>query len=427
MKRYKRSLCWIRRDLRMNDHHSLSQAIDHSEEVAIVFVFDTTILGKLADKSDLRVNFIFETLIQLDKELRNKGSRLILLYGDPKEWIPRVAEELGVEAVFANEDYETLAIKRDQAVSAALNKKGISFLSMKDQVIFSGKDVLKNDGSPYRVFTPYKKAWLKNFHRDCVKPYPVKFTKFIPLFELNELPIVRDISDIGFIPAKLPLPAGRDGADVMLSSFLKKIDRYHQTRDFPCQQGTSLLSVYLRFGVVSIRQVVKMALEKRSSGSQMWLSELIWREFYQMILSEFSYVETSAFLHDYSKIQWPGKKSHFHAWCEGRTGFPIVDAAMRNLNANGMMPNRCRMIVASFLVKDLLINWQWGERYFAERLLDFDLSANNGGWQWAASTGCDAQPYFRVFNPWLQSQKFDPEGHYIKSWIPELDGVPTKQ
>ena len=418
--KWQRSLCWMRRDLRLTDHTALWEACKNSEQVIIVFVFDSNILSQLKDVDDRRVSFIYDALKFIQLHLEQLKSQLVVLHGDPKNEIPAVAQRLGVEAVFANEDYEFYAKTRDQLVSKALKQKGVEFYKFKDQVVFAGSDILKADGKPYQVFTPYKKAWLKKFKTQLVVERKPNLKKLISRTSLQAEGSLPQLEEIGFQHSNIKIPTGENAAKKFLAQFRKKIDDYAKDRDFPERDGTSRISVHLRFGTLSIRAALRLCLgQKKSQGARIWLSELIWREFYFMILDQFPYVEKQAFKKQYDKIKWPGKPNHFKAWCEGRTGFPIVDAGMRQLNATGFMHNRLRMITASFLVKDLLIDWRKGEAYFARKLLDFDLAANNGGWQWCASTGCDAQPYFRIFNPCTQMKKFDPEGIFLKKWVPE--------
>lgn len=417
------ALCWLRRDLRLHDHRALFEATRQHKEVFLVFVFDSKILGALPSKEDKRVSLIWDLLGLLKGSL---NPSMVILYGDPTVSIPKLAKDLDVKAVFTNEDYEPYAKKRDRAIKKSLGEQGIAFHSFKDQVVFSGTEILKDDGTPYKVFTPYKKAWWAKFH--ALRGEPAK--RFTPqLQNIGKVPAkfksVRSLKEIGFqhVDHGLELPPDlMRGFSKWLSSHLEVLPNYQQKRDFPASSGTSRLSPFLRFGMVSVRELVRMCQEPKwqNSGSLVFISELIWRDFYQMILDQNPNVSKEAFLEKYRKIKWPGKRAHFELWKQGRTGFPIVDAGMRELKATGLMHNRVRMITASFLVKDLHIDWKWGEKYFADELLDFDLATNNGGWQWCASVGCDPQPYFRVFNPGLQAKRFDPEMAYIRRWVPEF-------
>lgn len=421
------SICWIRRDLRLHDHHALSAALE-SGKTTVVFIFDSHILNKLLDKDDRRITFIHESLEEIEKELQKKGSSLIVRYGKPEEEIPKLAEELKVTAVFANRDYEPYAKKRDEAVRKKLEKLSISFHQFKDSVFFEGKEILTGSGLPYKVFTPYKNNWLHQFEasRKSVPDYECKLKNLRP-FENAENILKKDwFKVIGFKRNPPLLTGGSKVALKRLHDFTDRMGEYKEARNFPAIDGTSSLSVYIRFGNLSVRDMIRVAVSKKSEGAATWLSEIIWRDFYQMILDQFPHVAEGSFKPEYDKIQWLGSEAHFKKWCEGQTGFPIVDAAMRCLNETGLMHNRLRMIVASFLVKILLVDWRKGEAYFARHLLDFDLASNNGGWQWSSSSGCDAQPYFRIFNPYTQSEKFDPDGVFIRQWCPELSALPSK-
>lgn len=414
-----RGLVWIRRDLRLRDHKALAQASQECEGIAVVFVFDPIILKRLK-ASDRRLSFLHESLTELDSELREKGSRLLVRHGDPKIEIPRLAKQLGAQKVFANKDYEPYAKARDSHVQRTLRAEGIEFESFKDQVIFESREVLTKSDGTFRVFTPYKNAWLEKLRSSDLEEAKVQRNAFLPASALKGLVQDFSLSELGFQKTELWLKAGETAALARLKRFQNKIDDYKKARDFPSVDGTSGLSVHLRFGTISTRACAREALLHKSEGASTWLNELIWRDFYHMILDQNPYVAEGSFKKECDRIHWPGSMDHFEAWCEGRTGYPIVDAAMRHFNETGWMHNRLRMIVASFLTKDLLVDWRLGEAYFAENLLDFDLAANNGGWQWSASTGCDAQPYFRIFNPSSQSEKFDPEGKFIRTQIPEL-------
>lgn len=399
------SICWLRRDLRLEDNAALYHALKSENPVLVLFIFDTEILNQLEDKDDARVSFIHQQLIILNQQLLNHGSSLLVKHGAPLAIWTELVQQYTINGVYINHDYEPYAIQRDQAVKDLLNNSGIGLFTFKDQVIFEKGEVLKEDGTPYTVFTPYKNKWLSKLNNFYLKSYSTEkysnYYKTVP-FEISSL------TDLGFKPSAIPFP-GKEFESILAT--------YAQERDFPAIKGTSRISVHLRFGTTSIRLLARKACE---TNSQTWLNELIWRDFYAMILWHFPYVVNRSFKPAYDHINWRNNEKEFKRWCEGNTGYPIVDAGMRELNATGFMHNRVRMIVASFLTKHLLINWRWGEAYFAKKLLDFDLSSNNGGWQWAAGSGCDAAPYFRIFNPTEQTKKFDPEFKYIRKWVPEF-------
>ncbi len=428
-KKINNSLVWLRRDLRLYDHNALFNSLLSSKAVYCCFIFDTTILNKLKNKEDRRIEFIWNSLKQIKVELKKFGSDLIVEIGDPVLLIPFLIEKYQCNALFINKDYEEYPIKRDKKISLILNKMNIETFAYKDQVLFEDREILTKNDSPYTIFTPYKNNYLQKIFNEGInqfncEPYKKNFAKFTskPLQSLKK---------IGFKKTnltKLNLPLGSEGGLILINDFKTRIQNYNLHRNFPGTKGVSYLSVHNRFGTVSIRHLARIALDHKSEGSQTWLNELIWRDFYFQILSNFPYIqEGKAFKLKYNNIQFQNNEQKFQAWINGNTGFPIVDAGMRQLNTTGFMHNRLRMIIACFLVKDLLIDWRWGEKYFADHLIDFDFSANNGGWQWAASTGCDAQPYFRVFNPTLQSERFDPEGKFIKKYVPELKLLNKKQ
>ncbi len=396
------TLFWFRRDLRLQDNAGLYHVLKENNEVVPIFIFDTNILDKLEDKADRRVEFIHHSLTVLQEQLEDLGSSLLVFHGDPVA----IFKTLTPKAVYTNHDYEPYARKRDEEIKSILAKKGIDFKTFKDQVIFEKDEVTKDDGKPYTVFTPYSRKWKSLLTPAHLKSYPTE--NHFESFKKIKAVSLPQLDDIGFEATGLLFPER-----VIKQSIVEK---YDQQRNFPAIEGTTKLSVHLRFGTVSIRKLAQLAQKK----NQVWLNELIWRDFYHMILWHFPQVEKHAFKPVYDHIQWRHDEKDFKVWCEGKTGYPIVDAGMRELNTTGFMHNRVRMIVASFLTKHLLINWRWGEAYFAKKLLDFDLAANNGGWQWAAGSGCDAAPYFRVFNPALQTEKFDPDLKYIKKWVPEL-------
>ncbi|WKZ58368.1 MAG: deoxyribodipyrimidine photo-lyase [Cyclobacteriaceae bacterium] len=399
------TLFWFRRDLRIQDNAGLYHALKENANVLPIFIFDTEIRDKLEDEKDARVEFIHQTIQQIKSELEALGCSLAVLHGNPIE----IFKTLNPKAVYTNHDYESYGNKRDEHVKRILEEKGSAFYSFKDIVIFEKDEIVKDDGSPYTVYTPYSKKWKAALTKFYTKSYPVE-KYFDSLLKLKPLPFPK-LEEIGFSKSGIAFPERKIKQAI--------IEKYHLQRDIPGIEGTSRLSVHLRFGTVSIRRLVQVALKK----NEKWLNELIWRDFYHMILWHFPHVVSKAFKPAYDQIEWRNDPVEFKAWCEGKTGYPIVDAGMRELNETGYMHNRVRMIVASFLTKHLLIDWRWGEAYFAKKLLDFDLAANNGGWQWAAGSGCDAAPYFRVFNPYIQTEKFDPERTYIKRWVPEM-GTP---
>ncbi len=428
--RYTRSLFWFRRDLRAFDNAGLHAALTQSDQVHCVFVFDLDILEAIENKADRRVEFIWESVIELKAALRKLGGDLHVFHGRACNEVPKLATQLGVDAVFTNHDYEPQALARDAQVRETLSAQGIGFITRKDHVIFERDEVLTQGGKFFSVFTPYKNAWLKKIEAFYVKAYPIDShrERFAPTMT-EKPPALESINFKRTNLSAMKFPAGASGGEQLLTDFLERIDRYADARNFPAVKGPSYLSTHLRFGTVSIRALVREAWvrwKEGSRGAEIWLSELVWRDFYSHILQHNPHVVTQSFKPEYDRIRWSTNEAHFAAWCEGRTGYPIVDAAMRQLNQTGYMHNRLRMVAASFLVKDLLIDWRWGEAYFAQTLNDFDLASNNGGWQWAASSGCDAQPYFRIFNPISQSEKFDAEGAFIRKYVPEVAKLSNK-
>lgn len=401
-------ICWFRRDLRLQDQTALYHALRSGHPVLPIFIFDENILSKLPSPHDRRLQFIHDALEEMQEALEKEGSSLEVYYGQPLEVFEKLVKKYAVQAVYTNHDYEPYAQERDSAVEAFLKKKDIKLNTFKDQVIAEKNEVLKDDGKPYTVFTPYSKKWKSIVTEEWMaekntKPLFKHFFKQPP----QPIPLLKSM---GFETTDKHFPSKSLSKELL--------SKYGEQRDFPGIHGTSRLGVHLRFGTISIRALARKAAEH----SEVYLNELIWRDFYQMILWHFPHVgRGQAFRKEYDAINWRNDEKEFAAWMEGRTGYPIVDAGMRELNETGYMHNRVRMIVASFLTKHLLIDWRWGEAYFAEKLLDFDLAANNGGWQWAAGSGCDAAPYFRVFNPTLQTQKFDKELKYVRKWVPELD------
>ncbi len=437
---FAKGLVWLRRDLRTSDHAALYHALASCAQVHVVFVFDKAILDSLP-RADRRVEFIRESLVELDAALRQLGDKpgcgLIVRHAWAADELPRLAQQLAVQAVFCNHDDEPQALARDTHVRGALAAAGIAFHTYKDHVIFERSEVLTLSETPFGVFTPYKNAWLKKMATRAdgyyLKPYPVaRYAKALAERPAALQSGVPTLAQLGFEPSnlqQLKIPTGASGGEQLFAEFFERMDDYQRTRDFPAVKGPSYLSVHLRFGTVSIRRLAAAAYQRHlqgSAGASTWLGELIWRDFYHQILHHHPRVATQSFKPDYDRIAWDsGKpaKALFQAWCEGRTGYPLVDAAMAQINQTGYMHNRLRMVVASFLTKDLGLDWRWGEKYFAEKLNDFDLAANNGGWQWASSSGCDAQPYFRIFNPTSQSEKFDAEGKFIRRYLPQLAGL----
>ncbi len=415
------NICWFRRDLRLADNAALYHALKSDAPVLPIFIFDKNILDKLADKTDARVNFLHDTLMELNNELKTFGSTILVKYGRPEEVWKELLQEYEINAVFTNRDYEAYAIDRDAAVKKLIEAQNGTFHTFKDHVIFEKNEVLKADGTPYTVFTPYSRKWkaklltrmetIKNAKGGTeelsyyFKSYPTEkyYSNFYQL-PTSELPT---LAKLGFEKSEIEIPSKTVARGI--------IRTYDKTRNFPAIDGTSKLGIHFRFGTISIRQKARNAQQLNET----FLNELIWRDFYSGILSHFPHVAKGAFRKKYENIPWRNNEEEFKSWCEGKTGYPIVDAGMRELNNTGYMHNRVRMITSSFLTKHLLIDWRWGEAYFAEKLLDFDLASNNGGWQWAAGCGTDAAPYFRIFNPTTQMQKFDKELKYIKKWVPE--------
>jgi deoxyribodipyrimidine photo-lyase len=407
------SIFWFRRDLRLEDNAGLYHALKNNKNVLPIFIFDTVIMEQLENKEDKRVEFILLALKKLQEDLAAVGSSLLIMKGNPLEVYKKLITEYSVKNVYTNQDYEPYAIARDQSTKKLLSENQIDLQMFKDQVIFEKNEITKDDGKPYTVFSPYMRKWKSKLSDFYLKAYPAQkyFNNFLKTKPFPAL----ILKDIGFKPTGMRFhePVINKGV----------IQTYDETRNFPAVEGTSRLSVHLRFGTISIRKLVKLA----TVLNEQWLNELIWREFYMMILFHFPHAAKRSFKKQYNNIPWRNNEIEFDAWCKGQTGYPIVDAGMRELNTTGFMHNRVRMIVASFLVKHLLIDWRWGEAYFAEKLLDFDLSANNGGWQWAAGSGCDAAPYFRIFNPYEQTKRFDPEYKYIRKWVPEFEELSYPQ
>jgi deoxyribodipyrimidine photo-lyase len=399
------ALFWFRRDLRLEDNVGLTHALKSGYSVLPIFIFDKNILEKLEDRHDRRLSFIHGALESLQKRITAAGSSLRVMHGTPEEALRRLLAEYDVRAVYANRDYEPYAVERDRQIGLMLDKSGIPFRTFKDQVIFEKNEVVKSDGTPYTVFTPYSRVWKKQLIQGDLIVSPTE-------------QLMNNLVKTGPFPLPSLEETGFAGTDMLFKP--PEIDTgiiadYHKTRNIPSLDGTTRLGIHLRFGTVSIRRLVAAAIPL----SEVWLNELIWREFFMSILWHFPHVVDNSFRKKYDNISWRNNEEEFERWCKGMTGYPIVDAGMRELNATGFMHNRVRMITASFLTKHLLTDWRWGEAYFAARLLDYELSSNNGNWQWAAGSGCDAAPYFRVFNPAEQTRKFDPDLSYVKRWVPE--------
>jgi deoxyribodipyrimidine photo-lyase len=410
----KTTIFWFRRDLRLDDNAGLYHALKSGNPVLCLFIFDPAILDQLDNKKDTRVTFIYDTVKDLQQQLEEHGSGLLVMYDKVETAWHRILKAYDVVAVYTNHDHEPYAKKRDEAIATLLSKHDISFKTYKDQVIFEKNEVIKDDGKPYTVFTPYSRKWKQKLNDFYLRSYPTK--KYLKnLTQIKHLPIPT-LQDIGFERSEQPTPG---------KSYKAIIDDYAEKRDYPAIKGTSHIGIHLRFGTLSIRQ---LATEANHAKEKTWLNELIWREFYMMILHHFPKTTDHAFRPEYDRIKWINNEDHFEAWCKGETGYPLVDAGMRELNETGFMHNRIRMLTASFLSKHLLIDWRWGERYFAEKLLDYEMASNVGGWQWAAGSGTDAAPYFRIFSPDAQTKRFDPELRYIKKWVPEyadLSKYPT--
>jgi deoxyribodipyrimidine photo-lyase len=395
---------WLRRDLRWHDNMALQQAHQKNIPVLPIFIFDQNILSKLENRQDGRVQFIHENLERMHQSLQSKGGGIRFFYSHPEDAWNQLIEEFEIAEVFFNRDYEPYARERDRKIYDFLLSKNIPLTTCKDHVIFEKSEITKDDGKPYTVFTPYSKKWKAALNN---QNFEIQSSENLNHWHQWQSQPIPTLGEMGFEKTTLQFPPAQFNSQI--------ISHYHETRDIPSINGTSKLSLHLRFGTISIRECVNIALK----SNETWLNELIWRDFYQMIIYHFPHSATQSFKPQYDRVQWINNEVEFNQWCKGQTGYPIVDAGMRELNETGHMHNRVRMIVASFLTKHLMIDWRWGERYFAEKLLDFDLASNVGGWQWAAGSGCDAAPYFRIFNPYSQTEKFDAQELYIKKWVPE--------
>lgn len=403
------AVCWFRRDLRLHDNAALYHALKSGYKVLPLFIFDKHILDALEDKKDRRVEFIWRVIDAMQDELKAIGSSMLVAYGEPGTVWRELLKKFSIAEVFTNHDYEKYAIDRDKQIGELLNESGIAFYTSKDQTIFEKNEILTNSETPYKVFTPYSRTWKEKLQNQYyIKPYPTE-KYFENLLKSDVRHPIPSLESMGFEAVGEPFP------DKKISDEIVK--KYADQRDIPAVKGTTEISIHLRFGTVSIRELVRKAVDL----NEKWLNELIWRDFYMNILWHFPHInEGKSFRQEYDRIAWRNNEAEFQKWCEGKTGFPIVDAGMRQLNETGFMHNRVRMITSSFLIKDLLVDWRWGEAYFAKKLRDFEFASNNGGWQWAAGSGVDAAPYFRVFNPDSQEKKFDPDHKYIKRWIPEF-------
>jgi deoxyribodipyrimidine photo-lyase len=407
---HSKTIFWHRRDLRIHDNAGLYKALKNSREVQPIFIFDSEILQFLP-RNDQRLLFIHQEIEKLKKSYQSFGSDLVVYFGNPIEVIPKIVEECQADAVYTNRDYEPYATERDKTLYEILDKANVKFIGTKDHVIFEKAEITKDDGKPYTIFTPFSKKWKATLTDIQLESYPMENLLF-KLIQTEEKSNLLTLESIGFESTQtVEFPSKKRNKDIISS--------YAENRNFPALNGTSKISLHLRFGSISIRELAREAL----SLNETFLNELIWRDFYQMIIYWFPHSAKNSFKTQYDRIVWERNEVHFKAWCEGKTGYPIVDAGMRELNATGFMHNRVRMIVASFLTKHLLLDWRWGEGYFAEKLLDFELASNSGGWQWAAGCGCDAAPYFRVFNPTTQQEKFDKQFEYVKKWVPEFGTV----
>lgn len=402
------NIFWFRRDLRLDDNAGLYHALKSDLPVLPIFIFDKIILDDLENKHDARVCFIYDEIKHLHEQLKKHHSTIEVYYGEPEDVFTPLIKKYKISKVFTNDDYESYAIKRDKAIKILLKKHNASLEAYKDQVIFDKNEILKDDGKPFVVFTPYSRQWKSKLNDFFIKEYPIK--KYFKNFFKQSPAHIPTLKSMGFLSSDQKIPK-RDIPDNVIKAYTK-------TRDFPGLDATTRIGIHLRFGTISIRKLVADALELNTT----YLNELIWRDFYHMILWHFPHVgEHKAFKPAYDNIKWRNNEAEFKKWCEGQTGYPLVDAGMRQLNEIGFMHNRVRMVTASFLSKHLLIDWRWGEAYFAEKLLDYDLAANNGGWQWSVGSGCDAAPYFRIFNPTLQAKRFDKDNVYIKRWVPEFE------
>ena len=400
------TIFWFRRDLRIQDNAGLYHALKNNDKVLPLFIFDTDILNNLEDKTDARVTFIHQQIVALSRELSGHKSSLLVKTGKPVQIFQQLLQDFSVKQVITNGDYEPYAIERDNKVASLLQKENVLFQSFKDHVIFEKDEILGTGHLPYKVYTPFKNKWLSTVNPFYYRSYPTD--QYLSKLHKVKPFAVPSLNDIGFIVSDIPIPSAK-----LIKDQLKT---YDQTRNFPSKDSTSRLGVHLRFGTISVREVARVGAELNET----WLSELVWREFFIQLLYHFPYVQQEPFQQKFKSFKWRHDEKDFKAWCEGKTGYTLVDAGMRELNATGFMHNRARLVTASFLTKHLLIDWKWGEAYFAQKLLDYEQASNNGNWQWSAGTGADAQPFFRIFNPDLQQEKFDPDYTYVKKWVKEF-------
>ncbi|MDO1448826.1 deoxyribodipyrimidine photo-lyase [Rhodocytophaga aerolata] len=400
------AIFWFRRDLRIHDNTAFYRALTSGLPVLPLFIFDKDILDRLEDRDDARVTFIHDTILALQDTFAAQGSDLLVQYGKPIDIFRQLLFEYNIPAVYINHDYEPYATRRDAEVKALLAESGTAFHTFKDQVLFEYREIVNGQGQPYKVFTPYSKKWLTTLSEEHIKEQPSQ-KHLYGLYKTKTEP-VPSLQEMGFIRSSIEIPASKIHQDVL--------EKYAKERDYPAREAATRIGIHLRFGTISIRETVK----KAQQHSAIWLNELIWRDFYSMLLANHPQLEHSACKPGYDRIEWRNNEQEFERWCQGKTGYPIVDAGMRQLNQTGYMHNRVRMIAASFLVKHLLIDWRWGDAYFARKLLDYEMASNNGSWQWIAGSGCDAAPYFRVFNPNAQAAKFDKAQEYVRKWVPEL-------
>lgn len=426
MVKFKRGLMWLRRDLRLDDNAALAAGSKECEKLAVIYIIDKKLLKKAADPKSFKLQFILQSLEDIDKKLNRLGSSLIVRIGDPKTQLLKVANHIKAQAVYCNHDYDRYSKVLMHEITTALITSNKDFFSFKDHVIFEGQEILNGQLAAYKKFTPYRNKWLNELTPSQFRMYKTR-VKSLEKIRISKLCHPWSMSELGIPKYSCPIKGGSSEATKTLKAFSSHIKNYGKSRDLPSlTNGTSRLSPHLRYGTISIRHALRSAQKNSSAGSKVWINELIWRDFYHMILDNYPHVHKHCFQERYDQIRWPGENTHFEKWRKGKTGVPIVDAGMRQLLSEGWMHNRLRMITAMFLCKDLLVDWRLGEKHFAQYLIDYDLASNNCGWQWSSGTGCDAQPYFRIFNPYSQSRRFDVNGDYIRKYIPELSALSSK-